>query len=478
MMNALLGLVFLLLGPAQAGKGRPLVWAEIAQPTTLDPLRPASAIDRRVHALVYDRLFTRTETGWTSRVLTDISVTPDGQLEAKPAPTIRWHDGQRLTARDICHSIDALNQTPESPFYRNTPSRPARCQINESKTGVRITFSERPLAEPRASLAIPLVQAERPSTPQDSRLPVGTGPMRARYAGRWIFEAWSGSSQPPDISEMHLEVRPSRAAQVKALLDGDIDGVIGVPPALLPEVRAANLSLRFFDQKTWWYVALNSDQAPLDDPALRSALSASLDREALRKQLITLDPSREAQPSHLITGPSSRDSPRYNHGVTTQAPRPAEPRPLDLRLAVPETLDLPAREVLDALTTQWAAFGVTGSVVPAGTDLSSFHMVVGTWSDEDDLSALYHSPTASRGLSNPFGVSNPHIDRLLRDLDNAETRLESDQLARELHAMLADTHTHLYLWELDWWSAWRPGIDHQVVTPRDYFGRLSDWRRP
>jgi ABC-type oligopeptide transport system substrate-binding subunit len=477
-MSALLGLVFLLSGVAEAGKNRPLVWAETAQPTTMDPLRPASAVDRRVHALVYDRLFTRTDTGWESRVLTDVSITSDGRLSASTAPNIRWHDGQRLMPRDICHSIDTLNQTPQSPYYRNASSRPVRCEIDEGTTRVWVHFIERPLAEPRASLAIPLVQAPRSSATRAPRVPVGTGPMRARYAGHWIFEAWSGAAVPPDIAEMHLAVQPSRAAQVQALLDGQLDGVIAVPPALLPKVRAANLDLRFFDQKTWWYVTLNSEKAPLDDPALRSALNASLDREALRKQLITLDPDRDSQPSHLITGPSSRDSPRYNRGVQSPAYRTAEPRPLDLRLAVPETLDLPAREVLDALTTQWAAFGVTGSVVPPHADLSSFHMVVGTWSDEDDLSALYHSPTPSRGLSNPFGIGDPHVDRLLRDMDNAETPLERDQLSRELHALLADSHTHLYLWELDWWSAWRPGIEHQVITPRDYFGQLSDWKRP
>jgi len=303
--------------------------------------------------------------------------------------------------------------------------------------------------------------------------------MRARFHnGTWLFEAWSGGSRPSQIPVMRLAVEPSRTEQVRALLDGEVDGVIGVPPALLPEVRKAGMSLRYYERQSWWYLALDTTKPPLDDPSLRAALDAHLDRRALREKLVTTDPDRDAHPCTLISGPWPPDSARYNRGVMLPQPEPVDPVPLGLRIAVPNTLDLPARRVLDALLAQWSGFGATGSVVSGDADLEDFHVVVGTWTHGDNISPLYHSPSSHRGLANPFGFSDVVVDRLLRDLDDAQTDLETHQLSREIHALLADQRAHLYLWELDWWSAWRPGIEHQVISPGDYFGDLSAWRIP
>ena len=468
----------LLAEPADAGKKRPLVWAESALPTTMDPLHPKSPVDYRVHALIYDHLFYRDGDTWSSHVLDDITVAEDGRLHATVIPQIRWHDGDRLRPADVCHSVDALNHAVDSPFHRNHRSHPVHCEINEAKTGVWISFAERPHPDPRASLSIPLIPASGSGDPVEPQ-PVGTGPMRARFHnGTWLFEAWSGGSRPSQIPVMRLAVEPSRTEQVRALLDGEVDGVIGVPPAQLPEVRKAGMSLRYYERQSWWYLALDTTKPPLDDPSLRAALDAHLDRRALREKLVTTDPDRDAHPCTLISGPWPPDSARYNRGVMLPQPEPVDPVPLGLRIAVPNTLDLPARRVLDALLAQWSGFGATGSVVSGDADLEDFHVVVGTWTHGDNISPLYHSPSSHRGLANPFGFSDVVVDRLLRDLDDAQTDLETHQLSREIHALLADQRAHLYLWELDWWSAWRPGIEHQVISPGDYFGDLSAWRIP
>jgi len=469
----------LALGPAHAGKKRPLVWAEVALPTTMDPLRPATPVDRRVHALVYDHLFYRDTEGWKSRVLEDIAVSEDGRLHAKVASQIRWHDGERLRPLDVCHSIEMLTQDADSPFHRHQSARPVHCEIDTEKTGVTISFTEQPLSEPRAALAIPLLPAHGDTDARGHTHPIGTGPMRAHFArGSWHFEAWPAASQPSHIPALKLHVEPDRNAQVEDLLAGSIDGMIAVPPKRLPELRQAGMSLRYYDPERWWYVALNTALPPLDDPSVRAELDAHLDRDALRERLITTDPEREEQACRLITGPFSPDSPRYNRGVLPAPPTDSAPRPLGLRVAVPNTLDLEGRGILDALLEQWDGFGVTGSVVSPGSDLEAFHAVVGTWSHGEDIAQLYHSPTAHLGLANPFGTCDVQLDRLFRDMGTADSDLEHHQLSRELHAALADQRAHLFLWELGWWSAWRPGIEHQVISPGDYFGQLGVWKLP
>jgi len=469
----------LTIGTAQGGKKRALTWQEIALPTTMDPLWAASPVDARVHALVYDQMFYPDGDGWRSTVFTEAIVEEDGRLHVTLAPQIRWHDGQRVRPVDICFSIKELKAAVNSPIHRRNPSLPSQCEVDEDKGGARIAFAEHPLPDPRAALAIPLLPSHLDSDHDLASEPVGTGPMRARFDNHgWFFDAWDTGSRHTQIPAMRLVVAVDRDAQVGALLNGNAAGVVGVPPARLPEVREAGMVLRHYDQQSWWYLALNTHSEHLSDPAMRKALDSSLDRNALRELLITTDPDRDKQPCTLISGPWLADSSRYNRGVPLPAPRDVIGTPIELRIAVPDHLDLPGRAILDALMAQWAGFGATGAIVGPDADLSEFDVVVGTWAARDDISALYHSPTAHRGLANAFAYSNPHVDRLFRELDHAEGDLEVNQLSRELHALLADERAHLYLWELDWWSAWRPGIDHQVIAPYDYFSQLDRWSIP
>ncbi len=477
MIAVLLALVA--CGAAHGGKRRPVTWQEIALPTTMDPLRPASPVDVRVQSLIYDQLFYFEDDAWRSHILKDSTVAEDGQLHAVLAPQIRWHDGQRLRPEDICHSIAALRAATDSRVHKRHPSLPTRCEVDEGKTGVRIAFAEHPLPDPRAALTIPLVPGHLEDGHDLATVPVGTGPMRATYDNQgWLFEAFEGGSRPVAIPAMRLVVAQDRDEQVRALIKGSVDGIIGVPPALLPEVREAGMVLRHYDQQTWWYLALNTNREPLSDPSARALLDLSLDRDALREALVTTDPDRDNQPCTLISGPWIKDSPRYNQGVPLPTPATVEATPLEPRIAVPDYLDLPARAILDELMAQWHDLGATGAIVGSEADLSEFDVVVGTWTEGDDISALYHTPTAHRGLANVFSYSNPDVDRLFRELDHAETQMQTNQLSRELHALLADDRTHLFLWELDWWSAWKPGIERQVIAPHDYFSRLDRWTVP
>ena len=96
---------------------------------------------------------------------------------------------------------------------------------------------------------------------------------------------------------------------------------------------------------------------------------------------------------------------------------------------------------------------------------------------------LENTDSNARALALSKAIGNGGYDLVICgkqaiDLDDAQTDLETHQLSREIHALLADQRAHLYLWELDWWSAWRPGIEHQVISPGDYFGDLSAWRIP
>ena len=479
MMPAIV-LVLLLAGSAQGSKKHPLSWQEIDLPTTMDPLDAVSPVDFRVHALIYDQLYYADESeGFRSDIFKYSTVEPDGRLHAVLGPPVRWHDGQRLRAADICRSIERLKSATDSPLRNRHPILPTTCEVDEQKKGVFVAFAQHPLPDPRAVLAIPLMPTHLAEDHDLGSAPIGTGPMKATFDNHgWLFKAWDGSSRTVSIPAMRLVVEEDRAVQVRNLIKGTSDGVIGVPPKLLPDVREAGLTLRHFDQQSWWSLALNTQKEPLSDPAVRELLDRSLDREALREALITTDPDRDEQQCTLISGPFPRNSPRYNRGVPLPGGLPVATLPLGLRIAVPDSLDLPARAVLDALMASWRPFDATGAIVGPDADLNEFDIVVGTWSAADDLSALYHTPTAHRGLANVFGFSNKGVDRLFRELDGAVTDVEIHQLSRELHAMLADERTHLFLWELNWWSAWRPGIEHQLVSPGDYFSQLDQWTIP
>lgn len=493
-----------LLGSGRRKGPETLSWVEPTLPTTMHPHYAASLVDRRAHALVYDRLFRPDPLSnrWISRVVAE-EIVRDGVIELRLRDGIRWHDGARFTGRDVCHTVQALRDPRSTaPLARRLRPSLQGCTTQPADPlRVEIALPEQGATDPRAWLDFPLIPAHLPESSL-ATTPIGTGPLRAAFDGRaWRFSAFDNPHHQPKIRAMRLEALSHPAARVAALLAGGVGGLPEVPVAALPEVRASeNVGLHFYPRGEWWSVVVDTRAAPLSDPRVREALDLLLDREALVAELIGVDPDR-APPVTRISGPLPD---RWaNRGVPLPSPDPSraeallleaglaqvegrwtlDDAPVTLRIGAPEALPLPADQVLAAFERQWSAFQVETTVLPTARfqqealagELEGLDLLIVAWDlGPDGVSAPFHSRGPGTGTWNVFHHADPALDGLLDRVGRAEG-MDRRAAWHELHAHLADTRPHLFLWRLDAWSAWRRDLQHVVVSPEDHFGDLDGW---
>lgn len=466
-------------------------------PATLDPLAIPGSPEERLGTLVYDRLFQRDPRSgeWTSDVV-DVEGT---RLHVKRG--VRWHDGVAATAEDVCFSVATVLDRRAPPWWRVPAAAALTGCVVEGGDAV---LAVRPGADWRAALDVPLlprhVFAGRDpwfDSPV-ARDPVGTGPWRAAGgADGWSFHGGDG-----EIHRIRALPAPDPDLAVRALIAGELDGLVTVAPRLAQEVLAAeDLTLRWFDRRTLWLVALDVREGPTADRHVRAALDHALDREALRAQVVGLDPGEERQPCQLVSGPYLRQSSDYNRSVP---PTPHDPsivaRELEaagyvragdgwvrdevrlvVTLGMPSGLDLDVSPMLTAIGRQWQAAGIgvrTAELSPAGyaralegAGPAVDALVMSYPVRADDPSPL----VGAGGWANPFGWSDREVERALADMRAAEG--DRTTAAWAIHGLVADARPALYLWQLDAWSAWSDDLQFTPLTPGTAFGALDLWKR-
>ena len=91
---------------------------------------------------------------------------------------------------------------------------------------------------------------------------------------------YDNDSVAPDVVEYYPINDP--ATELLRYRAGELDITMTVPPARLAELRRDRAAeLRIAPRLAVYYLALDLTEPPLDDPALREALSRAIDREAL-----------------------------------------------------------------------------------------------------------------------------------------------------------------------------------------------------
>src|SRR5262249_6710256 len=120
--------------------------------------------------------------------------------------------------------------------------------------------------------------------------PIGTGPLRFvswTKDDRTVLEAftdyWGGR---PDVDRVVLRPIPETAARIAALLKGEIDLMMLLPPDHLDRVNQHPTTRSVSTLSSVLYVmAVNSKVPPLNNPLVKQALSLAVDREAIDREL-------------------------------------------------------------------------------------------------------------------------------------------------------------------------------------------------
>lgn len=383
-----------------------------------------------------------------------------------------FHDGSPVTAADVARSWEeGVRRGHIAPHLEDVVGHDAlRAGEANALEGLHIrgqrtlhVFLERPRADFAAVVAHPTL-APLPEAWEDGEealraQPIGNGPFE-------VAEEWSGSAfvrarrneswangRAPAIDELlfrftdassgfvafqqdRVDVAEVPGGGLDAALEqfGEADGATHQSGVI--RAPAAQIYL----------LAMNAEEPPFDDPALRRALSFALDRERIADRV----PDGNALPARGLA-PAAIEGARVSSCTTcwhvpSTAARTFEDRGIEaLELWVNEegAHDAVADEIAGALAEVGVTLTVRSVPYAAFTDAiesGRAKLFRYGWSAEhptleDMVGPLLHSREPGLGTGNPGGYANPDVDRLLGQAyasTDPERRIELLQAAETL----------------------------------------------
>lgn len=454
MRRLLAALLFALCLPAGAGTLRIALQLE---PPLLDPTVGAAApIGEVVYGNVFEGLVTLAEDGSAQpRLAERWAVAPDGlSIRFELRAGVRFHDGTPFDAGIAKFSLDRARADGSGNPQRSLLAAIARVEAPDPRTLLlHLKRRDGGLLQSLGSGAFVMVApasvATNPTTPN------GTGPWRfvrwqrgnaielARFDGYW------GDKAGLDGLRYRFIADPSAA--YAAVMAGDVDLFANFPaPEHLAQIRAdQRFEVKAGLSEGETLLSINHRRAPLAQLAVRRAIAAAIDRQALIDGAMFgfgQPIGSHFSPRHGayvdLTGQSPHD-PNKARALLAEAHWPAD-RVLSLKL--PPTAY--ARRGGEILAAQLAAVGIRTRVE---------NLEWAQWLDQVfvrhdfDLTVIVHAEPLDYGIYGRddyyFGYHSERVQALLRQLGEQSDELERRATLQALQRQLSDDAVNGFLFQ-------------------------------
>ena len=473
MRHAAFALLMLLVSVAPAD-AEALRFAQFQDATTLDPDGFLSTFNATVSHHIFDGLIRRGP---------DMALQPGLALSWKAVdaetwvfalrPGVTWQDGTPFTAEDAKASIDRIGRL-HAPygFTRYTRSIADVSVLAPLQLQVRTTGPDPILPAELSFLFVTKAQAlDLGSEAFDKGgATIGTGPYRLveRMPGTRTLVArndgyWGGK---PAFDTVLLRPIPDEAARVAAMMAGDVDIIINVPPSDVEQLKRRGGINVFVGPQDRVIMFLPSfaptaagitdadghpvDTNPFADVRVRRAVSMAIDRPALIARVLDglAEPAAQAFPDgYLGSSPNLKPVAFDAQGARRLLAEAGYPRGFGTTLHCPNKLFLRDRETCEAVAGMLARVGVKLTVVLVPGSQFNTERLKGVWpfylqSAGTGMGEILPSfvalaptpnPSVGFGPSNNQHYSNPQVDRLLASA--IRTMDDTQRWAMEAQAM-------------------------------------------
>jgi peptide/nickel transport system substrate-binding protein len=283
---------------AQGGRRGGILRAGLdADPPNLDPHRSTAAVDRQVFQNLYDKLVdTDDALAVVPMLAASWAVSADGRtVTFKLRQGVKFQDGTPFNAEAVKFNFDRM-QDPKFPSARRSEVSPVQkvTVVDPNTVSLSLDKPYSPLLyvlTDRAGMMVSPAEAQKAGT-NFALHPVGTGPFRfvekvpqdhitlERNPDYWVKDE-------PLLDRIIYRSITDDNARVANVKSGDLDIINFVP---LPQVKqlaqeSARPGVRYklleHGAFSWQGIWLNVTKPPFDNKALRQALSAAVDRNAI-----------------------------------------------------------------------------------------------------------------------------------------------------------------------------------------------------
>jgi len=480
-----------------AEQGGTLKYATGTDPNTLNPQFVTDVPTSRLVMNIHETLIYPSSDGVLEGVLAESwSVSPDKLTWTfKLREGVKFHDGTDFDAAAVKFNFDRIkDKATESP--RASVAK-AFTEINVVDSHTVEIRTESPFAAMQAqlssyNLAIMSPTAVKKLGDDYARNPSGTGAFKLESwtPGEKLvlarFDDYWGENAHLDAVDVRFV--PEDTSRVLMLLNGDVDVVANLPPAMSGRVEAGSNTKII--QKTGFrtiYLGLNTRMPPFDNLKVRQAVAHAINTDAIVKGILRGIGTRGGSFESPVIPGSRKDLQPYAFDVDKAKALLAEagfPDGFSTKFFTPTGRYPSDRQVAGAIQSQLQKIGITAQIespdwgalraaLNKGDETPMFLMGKGSPTGDLDLTTRLTLKTGAR--MNNTNYSNPETDSLI---DKQATLLDQDARYEVLSEILGNVYEDVPLVVL-FYQNQLFGISKAVqdldVNPNEFVGFRTAW---
>jgi hypothetical protein len=448
-------------GGTAGGYKNTLTWAQGADVTSLDPHQGKETPAVQVNTQIFDTLVTVDPE--TNEVVPQIAEsweqTDDQTYVFKIREGIKFHDGSDLTAEDVKFSLDRARNSAAVSYIVNFIEE---VTVDDDHTVTVKTTA--PYAPTLRNLAIPfaaivpkaVVEADENAFIQN---PVGSGPYKFvewNHGDHVTLKAFDDYyAGKPETENLIMKVIPETSQRTIALETGEVDLAYDLAVNDIPKVNSDDkLTVYEIPSLTCWYISMNMNKKPFDNPKVREAMSMAIDRQTI---IDTIN-AGSGQTADAIIAPAVFGY--YSTGVKEYNPTKAKELLAEAgypngfsttlwvndnqsRIEMCQAMQAMLLEVGVQCNLEVLEFGSFISRTTAGDhDLAYFGWTTSSGDADYSYYSLEHS-TQQGAAGNRSFLADPDVDKLIEEARSNTNEEERKELYKELAIKLDEINNNI-----------------------------------
>ncbi len=437
-----------------------IVLAMALEPPGLDPTAgAASAIAEIVQYNIFETLTKINSDGSVSPLLAESwEVSPDLKtFTFRLRKDVKFQNGEPLNAAAVKFSFERAGAEKSTNKDKRTFASMERVAAIDEHTVVILNKSLDPDFLFLMGQATAII-VEPKSADTNATKPVGTGPYQLDNWAKGsavTLKKWGGFRNATAIKLQKATFRfiSDPAAQVAALLAGDVDAFPRVTPRSVPQFKAnAKFQVVVSGSRAKTILAINNKKAPLNDVRVRRAIASAIDRKAV------IDGAGDGYGvpigSHYVPGAlgyvdTTGVNPFNIEKARALLSEAGVKTPLELTLTLPPPPY--SRQGGEVIAAQLAKIGITAKI----ENVEWAQWLSGTYGNKNyDLTIISHvEPFDLGNFAKPgyyWGYESPKFNDLFEKMQNTANQAERAKLLGDAQRMIANDAVHAFLYQPQW----------------------------